>query len=307
MEISIVIPAYNEVSNVSEICIRLKSVLSKITDDYEIIFCVDPSSDGTEQLILKLRDDDPRIKMLLMTRKFGQPAATMAGLAKCKGNCVVVMDCDLQDPPSLIVDMYNRYISGYDVVHTRRVKRYGEKCIRLVITHLGYLVINRLSNTDIPRNVGEFKLLSRRAIDTLLTVKDKNIFLKGLVSYIGFKSTILDYERESRYSGMPNYSQLWGSIPLALNGIFCYSNKPLQYLTFAGFLIFTFSLLIVFAIILAKLWGANFASGIPSVMALISIFGGAILFSIGLVGEYIGRIFEEVKDRPRFIIDEEYL
>ena len=306
-KISMVLPVYNEIDNLPELIRRLRLSLGGITDDYEILFCVDPCSDGTENLILKYRDEDSRIKMILMSRRFGQPAATIAGLEKCSGDCAIIMDCDLQDPPELIPAIYEEFSKGVDVVHTRRTKRFGENLLRLMITHVGYFVINKLSDTSIPRNVGDFKLLSRRAIDAVKTLKDQNIFVRGLVSYVGYKCSFIDYVRDRRYAGIPSYSQLWGSIPVALHGIFCYSNKPLYYLTLFGLGSFLLALLFIVVVLFLKLTGVSFASGVPSILGLIALFGGANILAVALVGEYVGRVFNEVKDRPRYIIDTEFM
>jgi dolichol-phosphate mannosyltransferase len=245
--------------------------------------------------------------MILMSRRYGQPAASIAGLSKASGEVCILIDADLQDPPELIVEMYAKYLEGFHVVHTKRKIRRGEKIIRLAVTHFGYWLINKLSSTDIPRNVGEYKLFSRRALDALLLVKDKNIFIKGLVSYIGFKQVTIEYDRDARASGEPHYSQLFGSISLSLHGLFCYSNVPLHYISLLGFISTIFSALLIVGFIIGKIIGINFASGLVTIIVVTSFFSGIIIFSIGILGEYIGRIFDEIKDRPRYIIDEEYL
>jgi len=307
IEISVVIPAYNEETNIRPLIGRLSSVLEKITQNYEIIFSIDPSKDNTVDSILMARSLDQRIKMILMSRRYGQPAASIAGLSKAIGRVCVLIDADLQDPPELIAEMYSKYMDGYDIVHTKRTTRKGENLIRLAVTHFGYWLINKLSTTDIPRNVGEYKLFSRRALDSLLLVRDKNIFIKGLVSYIGFKQIIVEYDRDPRASGEPHYSQLFGSISLSLHGLFCYSNVPLHYISFLGFISTIFSAILIFGFIIGKICGLNFASGLVTTIVVISFFSGIIIFSIGILGEYIGRIFDEVKDRPRYIIDKEFL
>lgn len=305
--ISVVIPVYNEESNVDILIKRLCAVFKNLNSPYEIIFSADPCTDNTLQIILKHRSENPSIKLLVMSRRFGQPAATIAGLKVSTGDCVVIMDADLQDPPEVITDMVSKYVSGFDVVHARRAKRLGESKIRLVITHVGYYVINKLSSTYIPRNVGEFKMLSRRVVDSMLELGEANIFIKGLVSYVGFKQGMIEYVRDARFAGAAHYSQLWGSIPLALNGIYCYSNKPLHVISLIGFFSssVSFSLIVIFLV--AKLIGLPFASGIVTLAILLSFFSGLILFSIGVLGEYVGRIFNEVKGRPIYIIAEKYL
>jgi dolichol-phosphate mannosyltransferase len=306
-DISVVLPIFNESENVFELFQRLTAALSTISNNYEIIFCADPCTDDTLSKILEYRKLDSRIKLIVMSRRFGQQAATMAGLRAAKGACVVIMDSDLQDPPEFISTLHKKYLEGYDVVHARRKKRLGESKLRLAITHCGYWLINKLSNTSIPRNVGEFKIFSRRMVDSLVQLNEYNIFLKGLVSYVGYKQTIIDYIRDARFAGTPHYSQLWGSIPLSLNGIYCYSNKPLHLISLLGIITALSSLLLVVIFIFLKISGITTISGLTTILVLISFFSGLILFSLGVLGEYVGRMFDEVKGRPQYIIEAEYL
>ena len=307
INISVVVPIFNEEKNILALLSRIQSTLNLIDVNYEILFCADPCTDNSIEIILDARKRDPRIKLLVMSRRFGQPAATLAGLMSSIGEVAVVIDADLQDPPELISQMYQKFLDGYDVVHTRRAKRLGENWLRIGITHVGYWLINKLSYTDIPRNTGDFKLLSRKVLNQLVLYTEFNLFIRGLISSIGFRQCSIEYVRDARYGGDPHYSQIWGSIPQALNGIFCYSNKPLHYITLLGFFSATLSFISIVFFVAAKLFGAPFASGIPSILICISFFSGLILFSLGVIGEYIGRIFDEVKNRPRYIIECEFL
>lgn len=307
IEISVVVPVYNESENIEALTSRLVITLSRITESYEIIFSCDPCSDDTIDKIQSLRNKNHRIKYLLMSRRFGQPAATISGIAKSKGKCCILIDADLQDPPELILDLYEKYQEGYDVVHAKRKKRMGENWFRLMVTHMGYWLINYLSETDIPRNVGDFKLISRRVATTVVAFEERNIFIKGLVSYAGFNQTSIEYIRDARYAGTPHYSQLWGSIPQSLNGIYCYSNKPLHLISIFGFVSAILSMIISIIFIIAKLGGINFPIGLVTIILLMSFYFGVLIFSIGILGEYIGRIFNEVKRRPTYIIESEVL
>ena len=179
IEISVVIPIYNESENIDQLLVRLKNSLEKITPLYELIFSADPCSDDTVEKILAAREFDRRIKLMTMSRRFGQPAATMAGLKKSTGRCCVLIDADLQDPPEFIIDLYKKYKEGFDVVHARRSKRMGENFVRLAITHIGYWVISKLSTTNIPRNVGDFKLISRKVVNENVKLTESKIFIKG--------------------------------------------------------------------------------------------------------------------------------
>ena len=303
IELSYIVPIYNESSNIDELILRILKVTEKITTEYEIIFCADPCTDDTIEKIQNYHLINNKIKLILMSRRFGQAAATMAGLSFCKGNCSVILDADLQDPPELTLSLYDKFLNGYDVVHAKRIKRLGENKIRIFITHIGYKIINYLSSTSIPANVGDFKLISRKAINEINKLHESNIFIRGLVSFVGFKQTYVEYIRDKRLSGKPHYSQLWGSIPQALNGIYCYSNKPIYFISLIGIISAIISLFIIIIFVFLKLSGSPIASGITSVLVLISLFGGLILFSIGILGEYIGRIYEEVKSRPRYIVE----
>lgn len=307
MLISIIIPVFNEATNIDELINRLLKVCRNLNINYEIIFSSDPCTDDTIDKILSYRDLNRNIKLIKMSRRFGQPAATLAGLAASKGDCIVFMDADLQDPPEVIITLFNKFKEGYDVVHAKRSKRLGENPLRLFITHIGYKFINSLSTTSIPRNVGDFKIISRRVANEIIKLRESNIFIKGLVSFVGFNQTSIEFIREPRFSGKAHYSQLWGSLPQALNGIYCYSNKPLHFLSILGFFSASISFLLIAAFVIFKLSGAPIASGITSILVMVSFFGGLILFSIGILGEYIGRIYEEVKGRPRYIVDREFL
>jgi glycosyltransferase involved in cell wall biosynthesis len=306
IEISVVVPIFNESENIDHLLERLKSTLESISPHYEIIFSADPCSDDTVEKILAVRKLDQRIKLITMSRRFGQPAATMAALSRSMGKCCVLIDADLQDPPEFIIDLYKKHKEGFDVVHARRSKRIGENFIRLAITHVGYWVINQLSTTNIPRNVGDFKLISRRVVDEVTKLNESNIFIKGLVSFVGYRQISIDYIRDARYSGVPHYSQLWGSIPQSLNGIYCYSNKPLHLVSLLGVASTLGAFLLIILFIIAKLLGTPFASGLVTIVVVVAFFSGLILFSIGILGEYIGRIFDEVKGRPRYIVESEY-
>ena len=305
--ISIILPVFNEEKNIYELVSRLKSALIGDSLSYELIFCLDPSTDSTEKLILDLRQDDPNIKLITMTRRFGQPAATVAGIKHSKGKFVVIMDSDLQDPPEIIPLLYKKIQEGFEVVHARRTKRLGEKRLRLLITNIGYWIINKLSTTSIPRNVGDFKIMTRKFVNEFLLLNEYNIFIKGLVSYVGYKQGFVDYIRSGRYGGDPHYSQLWGSIPLALHGIICYSNKPLHFISLTGLLTSFISFFLIIFFIFLKLINHTNITGLTTILVLISFFSGLILFSLGILGEYIGRMFDEVKGRPRYVIDRLYI
>ena len=202
---SLVVPVYNEIDNIPEFVNQVLPVVESCTSSYELIFSVDPSTDGTESCINDLRAQNPRIKMITFSRRFGQPAATLAGLEYCGGKCAVVMDVDLQDPPELIPEMYEKWKSGFDVVYATRTQRDGEKLIKLLITKLGYSIIGRFGVVSIPRNTGDFRLMDRRVLSELSKFQETSAFLRGLVALIGFKQTEVFFSRPKRFGGKGKY------------------------------------------------------------------------------------------------------
>jgi polyisoprenyl-phosphate glycosyltransferase len=196
--ISVVVPAYNEEENVERVYERLQSVLDDLAMEWELIFSVDPSTDRTEELILELRRRDPRVKMLRFSRRFGQPMATLAGLEAASGDAAVVIDCDLQDPPELIPELVARWKEGYEVVYAQRRTRAGETLPKRIVASLGYRVITRVAEVDIPQNTGDFRLLSRRVVDNVVSLHESHGFLRGLVALVGFRSTSVLYDRDPR-------------------------------------------------------------------------------------------------------------
>ncbi len=302
--LSIVIPTFNEEDNVEPIYERLAAVLDAEGElDWEIIFAVDSSTDRTVELILALRERDPRVKMLRLSRRFGQPMATLAGLSFASGDATVVMDCDLQDPPELIPQLVERWREGYDVVSARRRRRAGETVLRRVVAWAGYRVIARISEVEIPPDTGDFRLLSRRVVDNVLTLKESHGFLRGLVGLVGFRQTTVAYDRPPRAAGSSKYSRLYGSLRIGLNGIVGFSRYPLQMISVGGivFALLAFVLAIAYAIL--KLAGVGFPIGNPTVVIVVAFFSGIQMLSLGVIGEYVGRIYDETRQRPKFIIE----
>jgi polyisoprenyl-phosphate glycosyltransferase len=304
--LSIVVPVYKEEGNIDEFLRRIRPILEQLTEEFEIIFALDPSPDQTEQKILQARSRDTRIKLLKFSRRFGQPFATLAGLQYSTGQAVIVIDVDLQDPPELITMMVEKWREGYDVVYAQRRTREGETWIKKVISEIGYKVINRIADVEIPKNTGDFRLMSRRVVNEINRLKECHGFLRGMVSVIGFRQTSVLFDRPARFSGRGNYNRLLGSLRIGFNGIFCFSNYALTLSTLAGFIIAltAFSVGILYAIL--KIFGFPFPLGNPTIVILILFLGGIQLISIGILGEYIGRIYEEVRQRPRFILDTAY-
>ena len=302
-KISVVTPVYNEEKNIKIFTDRLISTLEKIGVDYEIIFILDPSTDKTEKIILELIKVNKEIKLITLSRRFGQPTATMAGIQNISGDRCVVIDCDLQDPPELIYDMNLKMDEGYDVVLARRKSRKGETKIKKIVTSIGYAFIEKITDIKIPKNTGDFRILSKRVIDNLRKFREPNAFLRGLVAYIGFNQTFINYDRDERFSGTSKYNKYLGSIQIAFNGIFGFSSRPLFLMSIVGFFFALISFSIGVYYILVKLIDPSVTPGLSSTILFITFFSGLNLIGLGLLGEYVGRIYDEVKDRPNYIID----
>jgi glycosyltransferase involved in cell wall biosynthesis len=303
MLLSIVVPVFREEKNIPEFLRRIRPILGEITQDYEIIFSMDPSPDRTEEVVLAERAQDDRIKLLKFSRRFGQPMATLAGMDYSRGDAVIVMDVDLQDPPELIHEMIKKWREGYDVVLPQRRARTGEPWIKKLVASVGYKVIKKIADVQIPPNTGDFRLMTRRVILEVVKLKESHGFLRGMVAVVGFKQCLIPFDRPARFAGETNYNRFLGSLRIGFNGIFCFSTYALSLSTLFGFTIAIGSFLIAMTYLGMKLAGFPFPLGNPTMVILILFMGGIQLISVGILGEYIGRIYEEVRSRPKFIVD----
>ncbi len=306
MMLSIVVPVYKEERNIPEFFSRIVPILESISKTFEIIFCMDPSPDRTEAVILELRSKDSRIKLLKFSRRFGQPMATLAGLHYSEGEAVVVIDVDLQDPPELIQEMVAKYREGFEVVYAQRRSREGENWVKRVVSFYGYKLISKIAEVEIPENTGDFRLMSRRVVQELLRLRESHGFLRGMVAVVGFKQTSVMFDRLARFDGKGNYNQFFGSLKIGFNGIICFSNYLLSLSSVMGFVIAGASFLIAFVYAFMKVIGFPFPMGNPTIVILVLFMGGVQLIGIGILGEYIGRIYDEVKQRPRFIVENSF-
>ena len=302
-DITVVVPVYNEAHNIEPFLHRLEPVLAKISPRYEIIFCLDPCPDDTEAVILDRIGRNPRIKLLLFSRRFGQPAATIAGILSSTGKTCAVIDVDLQDPPELIEQLYEKLKTGYEVVYAKRISRKGETFAKRFISYVGYAVINHLSDVEIPRDTGDFRIMTRRVIQEIRRLNESHGFLRGLVAYVGFKQTFVEYNRDERHAGTGNYNRITGSMKIGLNGLISFSSRPLQLMSIAGFCLAALSFLLGAWYVGQKLFGVDLSPGLPTTVLVVTFFSGVQLLGLGLVGEYISRIYDEVKRRPMFIVD----
>lgn len=301
--ISIVVPVYKEEANIRPFLQRVEAVLDSMAVTYEIIFSLDPSPDNTEGVIREEGRRNPRIKLLVFSRRFGQPAATMAGILTCTGETCLVIDVDLQDQPELIPTLYSKLDEGYEVVYAKRRSRKGETLPKRVISYLGYAVINRLTDVQIPRNTGDFRIMTRRVIEELRRLNESHGFLRGLVAYVGFNQGFVEYDRDPRFAGTGNYSRFTGSFKIGLNGLISFSSRPLQIMSIAGFILALLSFLLGGLYVAQKLLGVNLTPGLSTIVLVVTFFSGVQLVALGLMGEYVGRIYDEVKGRPLFIVD----
>jgi dolichol-phosphate mannosyltransferase len=297
--ISVVVPVYKEERNIVPFLNRLEPVLETMVDSYEVIFALDPCTDRTEEVILEQIKRNPRIKLLVFSRRFGQPAATMAGILSSIGQTCVVIDVDLQDQPELIATMHAKLAEGYEVVYARRRSRKGETLVKRVISHVGYAVINRMGDVQIPRNTGDFRIMTRRVIEELRGLNESHGFLRGLVAYVGFKQAFIEYDRDERFAGSGNYNRLTGSLKIGLNGLISFSSRPLQLMSLAGLVLAGFSFLIGGWYVLQKLAGFDLTPGLSTTVLVVTFFSGVQLLALGLMG----RIYDEVKQRPMYIVD----
>ena len=303
MLLSIVVPVYKEEKNIPEFLRRLQPILAPITADYEVIFSMDPSPDRTEDVILEHRAGDDRIKLLKFSRRFGQPMATLAGMEYAQGDAVIVMDVDMQDPPELIHEMVAQWRAGHDVVLPQRRHRTGEPWVKKLVSAVGYKVINKIADVRIPPNTGDFRLMSRRVVTEVVRLRESHGFLRGMVAVVGFKQCIIPFDRPPRHAGETNYNRFLGSLRIGFNGIFCFSTYALKLSTMLGFAIAGFSFVLTAIYLFYKLMGWTILWGNPTLVILVSFLGGIQLISVGILGEYIGRIYEEVRARPKFIVE----
>ena len=302
-KLSIVIPTYNEEENVPRVYERLSGILEGLELDWELIFSVDPCTDRTEDRIKELNERDPRVKMLRFSRRFGQPMATLAGMEAASGDAVVVIDCDLQDPPELITEMVARWREGFDVVYAQRRTRAGETLPKRFVSWAGYKVIRRIAEVEIPPNTGDFRLMSRRVVNHVLALDESHGFLRGLVSLVGFPQTSILYDRDPRAAGSSKYSQISGSLLIGLNGVIGFSRYPLQMISVGGILLSGFAFLLAIVYLILKIAGTAFPIGNPTIVFLVCFFSGIQLLSLGIMGEYVGRIYDEVRHRPKYILE----
>lgn len=301
--LSVVVPVFNEEQVLPAFHRRVAAALAGMQETWELIFIDDGSGDATADILKALQAATPQISVARLSRNFGKEAAMSAGLRFARGEAVIVIDADLQDPPELIGEMVAAWRRGADVVNMRRRHRAGETWLKRATAHVFYRVINRLSEVAIPQDVGDFRLLSRRAVDALNQLPERNRFTKGLFAWLGYRQVTLDYDRKPRAAGHTkwHYWKLWN---FALEGITAFSTAPLKLATYAGLVSATGAFGYALYFLLKTLLVGEAVSGFPTLIVTILLLGGLQLMATGILGEYLGRLFVESKHRPLFLLDE---
>ena len=302
-KISIIIPAYNEEEVAQECYNRLEEVLNKLNNyENEIIFINDGSKDKTLEILTKLANQNENVKIVSFSRNFGHQAAVTAGLKYVTGDVILIIDADLQDPPELLPEMLKLWEEGNEVIYGERKTREGESRFKLFTAKMFYKTLNALSDVEIPKNTGDFRLVDRKVVDTINSLPEHNKFLRGLFSWVGYRQYAFKYERKERFAGKTKYP-LKKMLKLAADGIIGFSTKPLKILGGLGFIsiIISFIILIYSLLSFAFEWN-NLEAGWTSIMVSITFFAGVQLLSIWVLSEYIGRIYDETKNRPQYIV-----
>jgi polyisoprenyl-phosphate glycosyltransferase len=302
---SLVIPVWNEEAVLPVLYERLVQVVTSAGQSWEVIFVNDGSRDGTQAILHDLCDRDPRIKVINFSRNFGHQVAITAGFDYANGDAVIVMDADMQDPPEVVLRLIEQWRAGYDVVYAVRIKRSGESWFKLWTASLFYRTIRSIADIDIPLDAGDFRLMDRKVVLAMRTLREKNRFMRGLSSWVGFKQVAVEYERAARYAGATKYP-LRKMLRLAANAITSFSHVPLQLATYTGFILAGISLLGILVTIVMRLSGISAFSGQATTLVSVLFLGGIQLIFLGIIGEYLGRIYDEVKNRPLYIVADAY-
>jgi dolichol-phosphate mannosyltransferase len=296
--LSVVVPLHDEEDTVRELCRRIDVALTGVP--FELILVDDASTDGTPELLDALADEDPGLRVIHLSRNFGHQAALTAGLEHARGDAVTMLDGDLQDPPELLPKMLAHWRSGSDVVSAVRTYRAGESRLKLTTARWFYRLFARISDLDLTQDAGDFRLLDRRALDALLSMRERNRFLRGMSAWVGYTQTAVPYERDARHAGETKFT-LRKMLRFSLDAITSFSLRPLQLATVLGFLLSVVALLTIPLVIGLRLAGETIP-GFATVLCIVLLLGGIQLITIGIIGEYVGRIYDEVKGRPLYLV-----
>ncbi|MED4141225.1 glycosyltransferase family 2 protein [Priestia megaterium] len=302
---SIVVPVYNEEEVIHETYRRLTEVMRSTKEAYELLFVNDGSRDQTAEIIKEYSEQDPAVVLLDFARNFGHQIAITAGMDYARGEAVVVIDADLQDPPELILEMIEKWKQGFDVVYAKRTKRKGETYFKKQTAAMFYRFLRAMTDIDIPLDTGDFRLLDRKVCNQMNSIQEKNRFVRGLVSWVGFKQIAVEYERDERLAGESKYP-LKKMLKLSMDGITSFSYKPLKLASYAGVTLSGIGFIYLLVVLYLKLFTDRTITGWSSLIVIQLFFSGIILIILGMIGEYIGRIYDETKNRPLYIVREKY-
>jgi dolichol-phosphate mannosyltransferase len=296
--LSVVAPVYNEESTIQEFYSRVCSALEGVP--FELVLVDDGSSDGTPIALDHIASKDARVRVVFLSRNFGHQTALTAGLDHARGDAVVMLDADLQDPPELIVRMLDHWRAGCDVVYAVREQREGESRFKLATAHWFYRLFDKLAQVELQPNSGDFRLLDRRALDALLSMRERNRFLRGMTVWVGYRQAAVPYRRDPRYAGETKYT-VSKMLRFSLDAISSFSHRPLQLATLLGFMISTLAFIAIPVVVVLRILG-SYLPGFGSITIAVLLLGGIQLIAIGIIGEYVGRIYDEVKDRPLYLV-----
>jgi len=300
---SIIAPIYNELGNIPELYPRLRDVMDQTGEPWELILVDDGSTDGSTDVIRKLGENDPRVRPVIFARNFGHQIAVTAGIDYSRGEAVVIIDADLQDPPEIILDLINKWSEGYEVVYAVREEREGETWFKRTTASLFYRLIYKITDVDIPLDTGDFRLMDKKVVAVMKQMREKHRFLRGMSAWVGFKQIGVKYKRKPRYAGETKYP-LNKMIKLALNAITSFSYFPLQLATYIGFIAAGLSVLAIPIVAILRLTTGTVLLGQVTTLIIVLFLGGVQLIALGIIGEYIGRIYDEAKGRPLYIVAE---
>lgn len=298
--ITIVAPVYNEENNIEEFYKRLKYIMKNIKEKHEIILVNDGSTDNTLEILNNLQKKDATVRIINFTRNFGHQAAIFAGMEYSSGDVIITLDSDLQDPPELIPKLIEKYKEGYDIVYAKRKKRNGEKFTKKLTAYLYYRILNLLSDINIPNDVGDYRLITKEVCEQIINMNDKNLYIRGMIAWTGYKSTFVMYERNERNQGKTKYT-LTKMLNLAINGITSFSGKPLRISIHIGILTLIITTIYIIYALINKYYN-NTVSGWTSIIAFTGYLGSIILINLGIQGIYISKIYTEINQRPLYII-----
>jgi dolichol-phosphate mannosyltransferase len=300
---SVVLPVHNEAGTLEELYSRLRAVMEGLNEPFEAIFVDDGSFDESLQVIKELRSRDERIKLICLSRNFGHQAAITAGLDLARGQATIVMDSDLQHPPEVVPQLVSQWREGFEVVNAIRADRHGETVFKRLTARMFYWLLCRLSNTDMSPNVGDFRLIDRKALDAFKSMRESTRYLRGMFSWVGFRQTAIPYEYHDRHAGEPKYN-FRRMLTLAVNGLVSFSNAPLELALHIGFVVAVLSFLAGIGDLVAKFISVDTVPGWLSIAITVSFLGGMQLLILGVMGIYMSRMYEEVKSRPLYIVRE---